>query len=165
LRQIAPTLFIHLAADAGVMEPRSLEGPSRPNPPVVYLGQYAPSKTMLLPMLFEAMPYGLQIFGMNWDHLLEYSPTDDETTRQSKLSLFEQYQGVLPLANISTLYSDAKVVLGVTEDKQKQLGMVSLSPPPPLPPPSFSFFPFSSPLYRDNSSSGPMSPSYHCVRL
>ena len=57
-------------------------------------------------MLLEAVPYGLAIYG--------HRATDNHT------QLVQCWQGVLPKDDIGLLYSNAKVVIGVTETNKKQ---------------------------------------------
>ena len=112
LGEIAPTYFFELAADPDVMRPSTAEHPVYSKHNVVYLGHNSATKEHLHSMLLEAVPYGLTIYGHNW-------ATDNHT------KLVECWQGVLPKDDIGSLYSNAKVVIGVTEDKQKAQGMIN----------------------------------------
>lgn len=78
---------------------------------VVYLGQPAfHKKSNLYTMLTEAMPHGLAIYGSK-----EWVETEFRSA----------YQGVLPIQEIEDLYRSATVVLAVTVDAQKVLGMIN----------------------------------------
>ena len=86
---------------------------------IVYVGQYSPNKSNLLSMLTEAAQvsasrgFTFAIYGHAWgagngyDHLLPY------------------YRGILPLEDLAQLYASTPVVLGTTESKQEELGMVN----------------------------------------
>ncbi|CAM9894381.1 unnamed protein product, partial [Scytosiphon promiscuus] len=108
---IAPaSSLIHLAADPGVM----LEVPFRPEygHNVVYLGQFEDTKHRLAETLKEVAPYGLAIYGNGWDSV-------------GAEDLLPFWRGILPLKDIASLYSSAKVVLSTTETLQRGLGMVN----------------------------------------
>ena len=110
LSGVAPTAFIMLAADPD--EFRSDLYDARYAHNVVYLGLYHPGKSSVIieRMLFEAIDQGLAIFGYGWDR----HPI-----------LKQCYQGKLPLSDAALLYSSAKVVLGMTEKRQKVAGMIN----------------------------------------
>jgi len=112
LNRYAPTYFFELAADPGIMKPMSNKHPIYSKHNVVYLGHNSATKEHLYNMLREAIPYGLTIYGHNW--------ASDENT-----DLVKHWRGVLPKDDIGLLYSNAKVVIGVTEDKQKMRGMIN----------------------------------------
>jgi len=90
--------------------------PSAPDPryshEVAYLGMYHPGKSasVVERMLGEASGYGLAIYGGGWDR---------------HPSLSGCWRGLLPFEDIPKLYSSAKVVLGMTEERQKAAGMIN----------------------------------------
>jgi glycosyltransferase involved in cell wall biosynthesis len=113
LEYFAPSYFLELAADPDFMHPLLEKHPLYKKHNVVYLGHNSATKKNLYPMLLEAIPFGLAIYGHNWD-----SPS---TPRELK----KCSHGILPVADMSALYSSSKVVIGTTEDKQKKLGMIN----------------------------------------
>ena len=112
LNQYAPTYFFELAADPDLMKPSLIKHPIYSKHNVVYLGHNSATKEHLHNMLREAIPYGLTIYGHNWG--------SDKNT-----DLVKQWRGILPKDDIGLLYSNAKVVIGVTEDKQRSEGMIN----------------------------------------
>jgi glycosyltransferase involved in cell wall biosynthesis len=110
LEKIAPTKYLMLAADPEEFKPVGLvEGYGHD---VTYLGLFHARKSagVLERMLYEARDFGLTIYGHGWgDHPV----------------LRENWMGKLPSEDIARLYSSAKVVLGITEDRQRAAGMIN----------------------------------------
>jgi hypothetical protein len=110
LESIAPTRFMMLAADPEEFEPVSqLECYGHD---VTYLGMFHPKKSagVIERMMYEARDYGLAIYGHGW----EEHPV-----------LKEHWMGKLASGDIAKLYSSAKIVLGMTEDRQRAAGMIN----------------------------------------
>eukprot|EP00903_Cladosiphon_okamuranus_P017925 g16495.t2 len=109
LQQIAPaSALLHLAADPTVMLEGSVDPRYEDN--VVYLGQFKNTKHRLVETLREVAPLGLSIYGNGWGNVEELLPF---------------WRGVLPVGDIASLYTSAKVVLSTTETLQRSLGMVN----------------------------------------
>jgi hypothetical protein len=70
-------------------------------------------KRFLDEMLREALPFGLAVYGLA------------ETWQRAPEDLRAAWRGVLPLGDIASLYSGARVVLGTTDRKQQTLGMIN----------------------------------------
>ena len=107
---IAPTELISLAADPDEFFPKVPD--DRYCHLVVYLGIYHPNKSerIIDRLLCEAIPFGLVIYGYGW----------------GKHQILKRYwRGILPKEDIPNLYSSAKIVLGITEDRQKVAGMIN----------------------------------------
>ena len=113
---LVPTLYLPLAADPAVMLP--VQSRAEYQHPVVYLGQASHTKHRLIDMLSEVAPLGLAIYGLGWDRF-----EGDADPRFS--ALLAHWRGVLPKDDIAALYSSAAVVVGTTEEEQRQLGMVN----------------------------------------
>ena len=109
LDKLAPTKYVPLAADPTVMRP--MLSSKYVNHTIVYLGHNSPGKPTLHRMLRETLEHGLVIYGHKWQD----APDD----------LKARWRGVLPLNDVAELYSGAKIVLGTTEGKQQQLGMIN----------------------------------------
>ena len=110
LESVAPTELVRLAADPDQFFPR--EPDERYSHQVVYLGMYHHQKSdrIIKRLLSEAIPFGLAIYGHGWE----------------KHKILKNYwQGILPVEDISRLYSSANIVLGMTEDRQKVTGMIN----------------------------------------
>ena len=117
LQGFAPSYYFELAADPNTFHPMDKDTAkgqttSSFSHDVVFLGHNSQTKSLLYPMLREALPFGLAIYGHNWGG---NTPSD----------LKNRWHGILPIEKMSELYSHAKVVLGITEDKQKSLGMIN----------------------------------------
>lgn len=110
LEGIAPTRFVMLASNPGEFKP--VEPEDRYSHNVTYLGIYHLQKSpaLLERMLYEARDYGLVIYGHGWDH---------------HPALQSCWRGKLPVGDIAKLYSSAKIVLGITEDRQRTAGMIN----------------------------------------
>lgn len=109
LSQLHPTLYLPLGAP--VVAPNTNVVKSQYAHRVVYLGQPAfHKKSNLHTILAEARPYGLTIYGSKDWAYTEYR---------------ECYQGVLPPGDIQDLYQSVDIVLAVTVDSQKELGMIN----------------------------------------
>ena len=109
LATLAPTRYVPLAADPTIMRP--ILSSKYVNHTIVYLGHNSPGKPTLHRMLRETLKHGLTIYGHKWQD----APED----------LKARWRGVLPLNDIAELYSGADIVLGTTEGKQQQLGMIN----------------------------------------
>jgi glycosyltransferase involved in cell wall biosynthesis len=110
LERIAPSRFIMLAVDPEKFEPLEPEDTYTCN--VTYLGMFHPLKSpaIIEQILCEAVDYGLTIYGHGWD-------------RHPILKRY--WKGRLPFGDIPKLYASAKVVLGMTEERQKVAGMIN----------------------------------------
>jgi len=108
--KIKPTQFLMLAADTDVFKPMDFTPHYRHD--VTYLGMYHRSKSMDVAelILHEGAQFDLAIYGSGWDE---------------NQFLKSCWKGKLPSADIPTLYSSAKVVLGTTEDRQRKAGMIN----------------------------------------
>ncbi|CAM9671021.1 unnamed protein product [Ectocarpus fasciculatus] len=112
LRQIAPaSSLLHLAADPSVMQPVPFLPEYGHN--VVYLGQFKGTKHRLVETLKEVAPFGLSIYGNGWDGF------------KGAEELLPFWRGILPLGDVASLYTSAKVVISTTETLQRSLGMVN----------------------------------------
>ncbi len=78
---------------------------------ILFVGEDTPQKSEQdwKMTLGEAAPFGLAIYGKGW-----------ETTRWAAY-----HKGFLPFDDLNTAYCSAKIVINVTRDKQKRLGMVN----------------------------------------
>lgn len=103
LSQVAPTALVMLAADEA--PPR--QGGDR----IVYVGSALglETKQNLVTMLKEADEFGLDLWGKGW------GDTD----------LKENWRGVLPHGQLTTVYSKAYAILGATMDGQREAGMIN----------------------------------------
>ncbi|MFC1852052.1 glycosyltransferase [candidate division CSSED10-310 bacterium] len=110
LQRIAPTRFILLAVDHNQFKPVAPVAQYSHN--VIYLGMFHPGKSPVIMkrILYEALDFGLAIYGSGWNHHPD---------------LKQFWQGKLPTGDIALLYSSAKIVLGLTEDRQKAAGMIN----------------------------------------
>jgi len=110
LSKIKPTQHVMLAADPDDFNPLTVSSRYAYN--VTYLGMYHPSKSQSImdKILGEAIGFGLVIYGCHWDHHPFY--------RQC-------WEGVLPRGDISYLYASSKVVLAMTETRQRIAGMIN----------------------------------------
>jgi hypothetical protein len=110
LESIAPTRFVMLAANPKDFRPLEPEQKYLHN--VAYLGMFhrAKSHKFIERILYEALEYGLVIYGTGWDQ----HPV-----------LKDSWRGILPFGDIPKLYSSAKIVLGITEDRQRAAGMIN----------------------------------------
>lgn len=86
-----------------------IANPSRYQHNVVFIGQWTEKKANLFPMLREARPFGLVIYGFGWKHT-EFA---------------DVYNGVLPVNDLFQVYWRSKVAIGCTDDLQKSYGMVN----------------------------------------
>ncbi|GMH76674.1 hypothetical protein TrLO_g9464 [Triparma laevis f. longispina] len=113
--------FLELASSTTQFNP-NLKSEEYEHIDVVYVGQYAPTKTNLIPLLHETKTYckqhnlAFKIYGNTWS-----LPSISSEIG----SLIENYAGILPLNDLGKLYASVKVVLGSTEIKQEELGMVN----------------------------------------
>jgi glycosyltransferase involved in cell wall biosynthesis len=110
LETIAPSRFIMLAVDQEQFKPIEPDDTYSHN--VTYLGMFHPLKSpaIIEQILCEALDYGLAIYGHGWD--------------QHPI-LKRYWKGRLPFGDISKLYTSSKVVLGMTEERQKVAGMIN----------------------------------------
>ena len=110
LNRIKPTIFLMLAADPEVFKPNNLD--TNLDYDVVYLGMFHQHKSneMEQLILHEAKNFDLVIYGSGWD---------------SNTKLNEYWKGKLPVNDIAKLYTSTKVVLGITEDRQRRAGMIN----------------------------------------
>mmetsp|Transcript_4554 Transcript_4554/g.28888 ORF Transcript_4554/g.28888 Transcript_4554/m.28888 type:complete len:778 (-) Transcript_4554:3223-5556(-) len=109
LSQLHPTLYLPLGAP--IVAPNNNAVKPQYTHQVVYLGQPAfHKKSNLHAMLAEARPYGLTIYGSR-----DWASTEFR----------EYYRGVLPPGDIQDLYQSVNIVLAVTVDSQKELGMIN----------------------------------------
>jgi len=110
LERTAPTRFVMLAADPEEFRP--VEPEDRYSHDVIYLGMFHPGKSPVIMerMLYEALDHGLAIYGSGWDR---------------HLVLRGYWKWRLPSGDIARLYSSAKMVLGMTEDRQRIAGMIN----------------------------------------
>lgn len=109
LSQLHPTLYLPLGAP--IVAPNNNAVKPQYTHQVVYLGQPAfHKKSKLHAMLAEARPYGLIIYGSK-----DWASTEFR----------ECYRGVLPPGDIQDLYRAVNIVLAVTVDSQKELGMIN----------------------------------------
>jgi O-antigen biosynthesis protein len=77
---------------------------------VTYVGNYPHKRQEQLDaLLLPAVPFGLDIWGRGWD----------------RSTFRDRYRGVLPLLDIGPLYRSADAVLAITEDRQRNIGMVN----------------------------------------
>ncbi len=78
---------------------------------ILFVGEYTSQKSERdwKMTLGEAAPFGLAIYGKGW-----------ETTPWAAY-----HKGFLPFDDLNTAYCSAKIVINVTRDKQKRLGMVN----------------------------------------
>lgn len=110
LARVAPTRHMQLAVDPAVMH--RTQGNDSYRHAAVFLGHDSLKKDNLHGMLLEAAPYGLAVYGGNWN-------------KSTAPELGSHYHGILPLNDIADLYSSADVVVGTTDVLQKALGMVN----------------------------------------
>lgn len=110
LNRFKPTIFLMLAADTNMFKFSDSEFPKQID--VVYLGMFHPKKEITFERLIlqEASNFNLEIYGYGW----ETHPV---------LSAFAK--GILPKDKMAGLYNNSKVVLGVTEDRQRRFGMIN----------------------------------------
>jgi glycosyltransferase involved in cell wall biosynthesis/ADP-heptose:LPS heptosyltransferase/ubiquinone/menaquinone biosynthesis C-methylase UbiE len=110
LQKYAPVKKVLLAADVEEFFP--IEKVDKYTNDVVYLGMYHPHKSeeIISRMLIEAGDFNFAIYGKDWD---------------SHLYLKKYWKGKLPLGEINALYSSAKIVIGTTEDRQREAGMIN----------------------------------------
>jgi hypothetical protein len=110
LSKLKPTKFLMLAADDSEIYTDNvlMERPRN----VVYLGMYHPSKSNEIEhiVLGASKEFDLEIYGTGWE---------------SHSSLSAYWKGVLPIQNVYSLYKSAKVVLGMTEERQARFGMIN----------------------------------------
>lgn len=109
LNDAAPSEFLLLAAPE--IHDRSVKFPHYQHN-VVFVGSAFGllTKQNLRPMLREAMPFGLVIYGDGWGRETEFQP---------------YWKGILPTDHLIHVYLSSKVVLGVTMDPQKEYGMIN----------------------------------------
>jgi spore maturation protein CgeB len=110
LNKIKPTRHLLLAADSDLFHTSStLENIKHE---VVYLGMFHLGKSEEIEQLIlhEALPFDFSIYGAGWDN---------HTVLRSN------WKGKLPLNDIPTLYSSSRIVLGMTEDRQRRAGMIN----------------------------------------
>ena len=110
LSPYAPVKKVLLAADTDELYP--VDKIKKYDYDVVYLGMYHPHKSdeIISRMLMEACDFNFAIYGNGWDshpHLKKY------------------WKGKLPNGEINSLYSSAKIVIGTTEDRQRDAGMIN----------------------------------------
>lgn len=110
LNKIKPTKFVMLAADLDnykIEDFNILQGLD-----VTYLGFNHPNKSEALErlVLYEAKEFGLSIYGAGWEN---------------HPFLKECSKGILPINDIKKLYSNSKIVLGMTEERQRKSGMIN----------------------------------------
>ncbi len=110
LNRIKPAKYLMLAADVDTF--KLINSPKTVEREVVYLGMYHPSKSEAVEklILHEASDFNLEIYGHGWE-------TNPILNSYSK--------GVLPYHKMVSLYNSSKVVLGVTEDRQRKFGMIN----------------------------------------
>lgn len=110
LERIAPTRYLMLAVDPEEFKP--LGRLERYDHGVTYLGMFHARKSagVMERLLYEARPFGLAVYGHGW---------------QEHPVLKENWMGKLPSGDIAGLYSSAKIVLGITEDRQRAAGMIN----------------------------------------
>jgi len=102
-----PAAVIELAADESFLDLSRNVGEDLS---IVYLGVYPHKSERQMRMLFNpARHFQFEIWGRGWDR----SPYSD------------WYRGVLPLMDVGYLYSRAKIVLLLTEERQQLLGMIN----------------------------------------
>jgi Glycosyl transferases group 1 len=78
--------------------------------PVTYVGNYPHKRQEQLDaMLLPAVPFGLSVWGRGWH----------------RSAFRDSYRGILPLLDIGPLYRSADAVLAITEDRQRNMGMVN----------------------------------------
>jgi len=115
LQQVAPSLFLPLAADPLRMRPSASPDPMQRRAHTVFVGaggkmlQYKPE---LLAMVRAALPFDLRLYGMGW-------------AEASQPAIRAAHMGVLPRWGIASVYASAQVVLGSTIEAQRQQGMVN----------------------------------------
>jgi len=110
LKKIKPTEFIMLAADSDVFCPNNVNKKFKHN--VTFLGMYHQKKSNEVTNLIlrESIKFGLAIYGSGWEENMDFK---------------NYWRGKLPIADMPVLYSSAKVVLGITEDRQRKAGMIN----------------------------------------
>ncbi len=110
LSPYAPVKKVLLAADTDELFPTNKT--DKYNYDVVYLGMFHPHKSeeIISRMLIEACDFNLAIYGNGWD---------------SHPYLKKYWKGKLPDGEINSLYSSAKIVIGTTEDRQREAGMIN----------------------------------------
>jgi len=110
LSKIKPTEFIMLAANTEKFNPKNINKVYSHN--VVFLGMYHTMKSneVINLILQESKEFGLTIYGSGWKDIEDYK---------------KYWRGKLPETDIPDLYSSAKVVLGITEDRQRKAGMIN----------------------------------------
>jgi hypothetical protein len=110
LSKVKPTEFVMLAADTDIF--RALKPLPEYQHQVAYLGMNHLHKSANVTdrILLEAASFNLAIYGTGW---------------HNHASLSRHWKGKLPLNAIPDLYSSATIVLGTTEDRQRQAGMIN----------------------------------------
>jgi glycosyltransferase involved in cell wall biosynthesis/predicted O-methyltransferase YrrM len=110
LQKYAPVRKVLLAADPEEIYPTDKVPDYSYD--VVYLGMYHPHKSedIISRMLVEASDFNFAIYGKGWD----LHP-----------QLKNYWKGKLPLGKISNLYSSAGIVIGTTEDRQREAGQIN----------------------------------------
>jgi glycosyltransferase involved in cell wall biosynthesis len=110
LQKYAPVKKVLLAADTEELFPTNKVDEYAYD--VVYLGMYHPHKSekIISRILIEASDFNFAIYGKGWD---------------SHPYLKKFWKGKLPLGEINSLYSSAKIVIGTTEDRQREAGMIN----------------------------------------
>jgi hypothetical protein len=107
-----PTQFLMLAADPIHMQP-NVSVSKEYN--ALYIGagglmlEYKP---FLLEMVLQALPYGLRLYGKDWENV-------------DNVDIQRAYGGILPRFEIANAYSSTKVVLANTIESQRQAGMIN----------------------------------------
>ena len=110
LQKHVPTKLVMLAADPAEYFPQDATPEYAHD--VVYLGMYHPHKSsdVMERMLIEASEFDFAIYGQGWDNHPE---------------LKKYWKGKLPIGHINKLYNSAKIVIGTTEDRQREAGMIN----------------------------------------
>ena len=110
LSKKVPIKKVQLAADVDEIFP--VKNVEKYSHDVVYLGMNHPNKSeeIISRMLVEASEFDLAIYGKGWN---------------SHPYLKKFWKGTLPLGEINSLYSSAKIVIGITEDRQRKAGMIN----------------------------------------
>jgi hypothetical protein len=110
LYKIKPSEYVMLAADSELFCPQnSIE---KYKHDVTFLGMNHPNKSneVINLILQNSTKFDLAIYGSGWETNVDFKP---------------YWKGKLPVNDIPLLYSSSKVVLGITEDRQRKAEMIN----------------------------------------
>jgi hypothetical protein len=110
LNKIKPSKYVRLAADPEIFKP-NFDLVDFEND-ITFLGMYHRNKSneVMDLILGESSKYNLSIYGSGWGEHPVYK---------------KNWKGKLPIGGISNLYNSSKIVLGMTEDRQRKMGMIN----------------------------------------